>query len=276
MEGGSFWRWTDFFDYEESDPQLAIPVKKRGVDFTYNPVADVLKQLYTVGYVEGATFDPAAAATAYVASATSVAATTEARLTAPPDDSFSGSELDSFKWLTDVSSGAAITEDSQLTFTTDGTQATAGGSILSKWLFTGDFDMQVDWQLGDDWAAPEADHVDAAFLAVGMGHPQKYWITRIGLPGDAGQFAVFSEATGQIGQPVATSARAGKYRVTRNGSTLTFYYDVGDGWQKLESTTVPTGPAQIRMGMASINASLAFTTHFSDFHVNSGAITYAP
>ena len=80
----------------------------------------------------------------------------------------------------------------------------------------------------------------------------------------------------QIGQPVATSARAGKYRITRNGATLAFFYDIGDGWQEIQSVTASAGPAQVRMGMASINASLAFTTHFSNFQVNSGSFTYTP
>ncbi len=36
--GGSFWRWTSFENSEDSNPQLADPVKRRGVDFVFNPV----------------------------------------------------------------------------------------------------------------------------------------------------------------------------------------------------------------------------------------------
>ncbi len=274
IDGGSFWRWVDFTNAEEHDPRLATPIKKRGVGFAYNPIAGVMKQLYTMGYAEDAAFDPAAAATASVATAASMASTAQARLSAPPDDTFAAAALDDFKWVPDVTAGASLTNDGALTLSTDGSQASAGASVASRWLFTGDFDMQVDWRLGDDWKPPAQDHVDAAFLAVGMGPPNRYWITRLGLPGDAGQFMAFGEATGQIGQPVATTARAGKFRITRSGATLTFFYDVGDGWQQLESLSVPTGPAQLRMGMASVNASLAFTTHFSNFRVSSGAVQY--
>jgi len=276
MEGGSFWRWTDFFDYEEHDPRLAIPVKKRGTDFVYNPVADVLKQLYTVGYVANSSFDPAAEATAAAETATSVAATVEAKLAAPLDDSFDAPELDSINWLPETTPGASLATDGALTLFTDGTQPSAGASIASKWLFTGDFDMQVDWQLGDDYAAPQHDHVDAAFLAVGAVSPDRYWITRIGLPGDVGQFMAFSEASGQIGEPVETQARAGKFRITRAGGLLTFYYDVGNGWQQLQSVMLPVEPLQIRMGMASISASLSFTTHFDNFRVNFGSVEHSP
>jgi len=276
MEGGSFWRWTDFFDYEEHDPRLAIPVKKRGTDFVYNPVADVLQQLYTVGYVANSSFDPAAEATAAAETATSVAATVEAKLAAPLDDSFDAPELDSINWLPETTPGASLATDGALTLFTDGTQPSAGASIASKWLFTGDFDMQVEWQLGDDYTAPQHDHVDAAFLAVGSVSPDRYWITRIGLPGDVGQFMAFSEASGQIGEPVETQARAGKFRITRTGDLLTFYYDVGNGWQKLQSVLAFTGPMQIRMGMASISASLSFTTHFDNFRVNFGSVEHSP
>jgi len=38
IEGGSFWRWTSFTDSEDSDPTLADPVKRRGLNYVYNPV----------------------------------------------------------------------------------------------------------------------------------------------------------------------------------------------------------------------------------------------
>jgi len=38
IEGGSFWRWTSFENAEDSNPQLPDPVKRRGINFVYNPV----------------------------------------------------------------------------------------------------------------------------------------------------------------------------------------------------------------------------------------------
>jgi hypothetical protein len=46
LEGGSFWRWVSFSNCpsgsgcpnEDADPTLADPVKRRGVNFVYNPV----------------------------------------------------------------------------------------------------------------------------------------------------------------------------------------------------------------------------------------------
>ncbi len=38
LDGGAFWRWTSFQNSEDSDTTLATPVKRRGVEFVYNPV----------------------------------------------------------------------------------------------------------------------------------------------------------------------------------------------------------------------------------------------
>ena len=37
LPGGTFWRWADSQDSEESDPTVALPVKQRGVAFDYYP-----------------------------------------------------------------------------------------------------------------------------------------------------------------------------------------------------------------------------------------------
>jgi hypothetical protein len=37
-QGGSFWRWTSFSNDEDADPQLADPVKERGIGFNYRRV----------------------------------------------------------------------------------------------------------------------------------------------------------------------------------------------------------------------------------------------
>lgn len=46
VAGGCFWKWVFYFDDENYDPTLATPVKRRGVDFVYNPVKDKIVQYY--------------------------------------------------------------------------------------------------------------------------------------------------------------------------------------------------------------------------------------
>jgi hypothetical protein len=38
VDGGSFFRWTRFQNDEDTDPQMADPVKRRGIEFIYTPV----------------------------------------------------------------------------------------------------------------------------------------------------------------------------------------------------------------------------------------------
>lgn len=46
VDGGSFWRWTNFTDAEDADANTPWPIKWRGTAYNYTPTADVLKQLY--------------------------------------------------------------------------------------------------------------------------------------------------------------------------------------------------------------------------------------
>ena len=267
IDGGCFWRWTNNNNSEDFSPRMAEPITMMGKKFYYNPVADVLKQLYTQGSVVDPNFDPAAQATA-------MAATAEVRNTTPPNDTFDGTALDRTKWQIAVSEGATIRQDGRLILAMDGTQASAGASVAGNWLFPGDFDVQVDFQLGEDWAAPTHDHVDAAYLSVNIDR-QNYRITRLDLPGNQGQFMAWS-STGALTKAINTDVHAGKYRLTRSGTTLTLFFDTGKGWQELASTGVPASPAQVIMGNGSVNASAAFSTYFDNFQINSGLITYGP
>jgi hypothetical protein len=267
IDGGCFWRWTDFDNNEENDPSLATPIKKRGKGFVYTPVADVLKQLYTQGEVVDSKFDPAASATAMIL-------TPEFQDSVSPNDTFDGTSLNQIKWRPIVSEGATLRQDGRLILSTDGSQPTAGASVASNWVFPGDFDVQVGFQLDEDWTTPAHDHVDGAYLSVDI-DGQNYRITRLGLPGPVGQFMAWS-TTGALTKSIDTDALTGKYRITRAGATLTVFFDVGKGWQELDNTSVPASPAQVVMGNSSVNASLAFTTYFDNFQINSGLTTYRP
>lgn len=46
VDGGCFWRWTNFDNDEDLDLFLATPVKKRGVDFLYTPMRDMIAEHY--------------------------------------------------------------------------------------------------------------------------------------------------------------------------------------------------------------------------------------
>lgn len=45
VDGGAFWRWTNFNTSEDRDPTVATPVKRRGASYTYNPVVSVIRDM---------------------------------------------------------------------------------------------------------------------------------------------------------------------------------------------------------------------------------------
>jgi hypothetical protein len=45
VDGGAFWRWTNFNDSEDGDPTVATPLKRRGTAYVYNPVVSVIRDM---------------------------------------------------------------------------------------------------------------------------------------------------------------------------------------------------------------------------------------
>jgi hypothetical protein len=45
IDGGAFWRWTNFNDSEDGDPSVATPVKRRGTAYVYNPVVFAIRDM---------------------------------------------------------------------------------------------------------------------------------------------------------------------------------------------------------------------------------------
>jgi hypothetical protein len=359
IDGGCFWQWTDATNFEELNPTLASTIKKRGTSFTYNPVKDVLQNLYTIGqandlsltqenippafssvtvtpsFVENdkpfeitvdlgethlfvtadiSALDPeqtdpvvftqvrdgvyqttvrlnrwnaAPIGTKMVqinamdfwsnTATTSVAITVKnpALLldTQPPDDNFIGKVLNASRWNASTYGGPTISQDDRLIMTTASHPALSTAQVTSTWAFPGDFDVQVEFQIGAGWASPAHDHLDGAYLDAAIAG-QDYRITRI-RTSNQDEFLSFS-TTGVLTNATDTTALAGRYRLVRSGTTLYLLFDVGDGWQELASTTVPSGPTHINLGTGSINASLAFTSYFDNFQINSGLTTYKP
>jgi hypothetical protein len=191
----------------------------------------------------------------------------------PPHDDFSGSTLDARKWSVGGWGGATVSQDDRLIFVTDSGEANSSGEVTSNWSFEGDFDVQVTFELGEGWDAPPQEHLDGAYLGASIAG-QEYRITRLR---SQAEDKLFSWSTAdQVIADKSTPALSGKFRMVRTGTVLTFLFDLGDGWQEMTSRKVPSGPAQVRLGNGSIGASMAFTTYFDDFTINSGVTTYKP
>ena len=192
----------------------------------------------------------------------------------PPDDNFDGMILDPSKWTTDKPIGGIIRQNDELIVTTNNEPATSIARVLSVWRFTGDFDVQVDFEVGEGWSRPATDHLDGAFIGVHIAG-QGYQIARLRRSGGSNENVFYAwSSTGEVNDEVPSNIKAGRVRFIRVGTTLAFLYNVEDEWRVLASAVVPMSPAEVYMGNASINASQAFTTYFDNFHINSGLTTY--
>ncbi len=191
-----------------------------------------------------------------------------------PNDSFDGTMLDETKWRSNSYGGGVVAQAGRLVLSTDGRQASSSAKIQSRWRLDGDFDIQVDFQLGEGWSPPANEHLDGAFFGVII-DGQSYHITRLRRTGGSNADVFFAWSTdGTLGREVLTNADAGKYRLVRTGTALSLQYDIGAGWVELASVTVPASPATVYLGNGSVNASQAFTTYFDNFLINSGSTIY--
>lgn len=359
MDGGCYYRWTNGSDADESDPTVAETVLQRGTDYTFNPIKDVLENLYTAGRLGG--FDPtpdvilpnaisASASPGVVANGETLDLVVElgepyhfvtvdisdldtnrtglvvlldqgdgtyrrtvtlnpwngeqngARLltfqamdvwgntttatipvelnnpapvldATPPDDNFNTAIFNPRKWTTDMSGGGQVRQNGNLILSTGDQEAFSSARVVSTWQFSGDFDVQAGFEIGEGWATPSNDHLDGAALGVNIAG-ESYHITRLRNSSEDSLFAW--STSGYVNGKALTTALTGEYRLIRIGTTLHFLYDTGVGWVELGTTTVPSDPARVYLGNASINASQAFMTRFDDFKINSGLTTYKP
>jgi hypothetical protein len=359
IDGGSFWRWTSFFNYEDADPANATTIKLRGKAYTYTPVKDVLQALYTRGQTQPVSLSPCAQppvftsvtpspatvrngdtveitaalgqANLFVTANASALDPTQTGLVilidqgdgtykgsvsinpwneaadgikqvpltamdfwsntastsvnvdlqnpapaldpVPPNDNFAGTVIDAKKWNAQGDGAGAIRQDGKLILSVSNQAATSNAAVNSTWAFNGDFDVQVDFQIGEGWKAPAHDHLDGAALGVNIdGHT--YHITRL-ISSNQDLFFSWSDL-GSLTANAATTVTSGRYRLVRSGTTLILLYDVGSGWQELTRVDVPADPAQVYLDNASVGAAQAFTTYFSNFKINSGLTTYKP
>ena len=359
IEGGSFWRWTDFQVWEEFDPELSMPVKYRSWTDRYTPVAELLTSLYTVGQsddpmntpdgeppVFGSVLaSPAALVNGGTLSLTVDLGETHAFVTVDPDPLDDGSqgrvvlidqgdgtytrEIPISLWNTRpngvktltaaghgfleqqsrqppwtspwrtprpcatgsrprmisaarpsicasgmntwVYGGGTLSQDGRLAAST-GTELTSSAHAQGNWVFPGDFDVEVEFEIGPGWGQPASGHLGGATFGV-MIDGELYQETRIRRVDGDDKFMTWSSDSDPAVDPeeaLATGVLTGRYRLLREGTRLIFLFDIGDGWVKLGEATVPAEPAIIYMGVGSNDVSHPFTTYFDNFVINAG------
>lgn len=199
----------------------------------------------------------------------------------PPSDPFEGIILDTCRWDNRSYNDGQISQDGELIASTSADHIWSGARVFTQYRLPGDFDVQVDFRAGLGWTDPVVPvganpHLDAAVMGVFVDEPKWIHIARVIGPG-GGNLILYSNIPGQgLLASVASDATAGKYRVVRTGSNITFKYDTGTGWQDLHTVSAPTTPVHIYLYAGSVDTNHAFTTYFDNFLINSGATSYTP
>ena len=183
------------------------------------------------------------------------------------------SSLNTKKWSYFLDGGDYDFQDGKLLLTT-GNPSDSAARLYSNWRFPGNFDMQVDFQQGENWNFPPASHLDNAALGVVVDN-HIYHIVHIMRSDQEGGTRVIMLAWNDLPDVYyhtekATQAVSGSLRLIRVGGLLIYLYDDGNGWIELDRVNLPTAPAQAYLDIQSVNVSQVFSTFFSNFKINSG------
>ncbi len=190
--------------------------------------------------------------------------------------------MDTCRWF-DWGHQATVTQDNALAITTSDSAAVSLGEVYSQYTLTGDFDVQVDFQLGERWNRSISSNSPDAHLDVGLGvyQDESNWLS-LGInkhQAETADIVIFSHLNGQF-QVVSRIPRnvnqGGKLRIRREDALFRFFIDLGSGWEELSSTVGFSSPGYLTFQATSIGTAHAFTAYFDNFMVNSGETTFRP
>jgi arabinogalactan endo-1,4-beta-galactosidase len=195
------------------------------------------------------------------------------------DDAFPGTVLDRCKWDEVSQNSGPFTVNEEAVATTDPAFAYSIPRMTGQYRLTGDFDIQIDYRLGDGYGGT---------LPPNGGLEQQmavYWddsrYIQIGRGKDAGgeyikPYTPIKDQGGINGIRVPNAQLNGRLRITRTGVNITLLYWSGAAWQTLAAAQGPNEPAYVYLGSIAANAGRAFTCYFDNFLLNSGPTSYHP
>ncbi len=201
---------------------------------------------------------------------------------AQPHDTFDGTALDTCRWF-NWGQQATVTQDKALAITTSNSVEVSLGEVYSQYLLTGDFDVQVDFRLGERWKRPISSSSPNAHLNVGFGvyQDESNWLL-LGInkhQAETEDVVVFARLHDQfqvVSRVPMNVNQGGKLRIRREAALFRFFVDLGNGWEELSPTSAFSGPGYLTLQATSIETPHAFTAYFDNFVVNSGETTFRP
>lgn len=174
-------------------------------------------------------------------------------------DNFDDNRLDPSKWISVEVGGPIVTEVNniiEMTIPADSSDPFLfQGDIISACVLTGDFDIQVDYQLLN-WPAKNGVRMGLSTFSTSTGESAE--VLRISWgPNDPSRS--FNPAMPEVylTNPnrvvIATTDFSGKLRLTRVGNVATgYYFDSVEGWKEL-SSSAQTGDIHLYLAAFSTN-----------------------
>jgi hypothetical protein len=155
-------------------------------------------------------------------------------------DTFTASHLDVGRWDPFPYGGASASTGAGLQIALNGSTGLSTFRVFTFYQFTGDFDVQVDFNLGTGWntSFPDSDsspQLNGGSIGVYLDDPNWMRIFR-GRFANAEGFVFHSRASGSpTSEFAASTASSGSLRVVSSAGTYHFFFDTGTGWTELGS-----------------------------------------
>jgi len=167
-----------------------------------------------------------------------------------------------------------ITADGEMQCALTTGQASSGVSSRLRWFFTGDFDIQVDYEI----IATSGGPTDGGLYLFAYMDPNNCFYVRRHMWGGSGQTYdkdVRNNGSWVNWSQVLTSDTTGKIRLTRVGSTVSSYYWTGSAWAQIGSSYAMTyvRPMYIDCLLSPAGGTANVTVKFRNLTINSGSTT---
>ena len=222
---------------------------------------------------------------AAIALAVLIIATADVRAQISPVfvDSFNSSRLDLSRWDLFLDGGATASTGTGLQIALNGSNPFSQARAFTFYQFTGDFDAQVDFNLGSGWTAPfpgadTSPQLNGGALVVYL--DDLNWMAMFrGRFANSESFNFFSNVdlgTVPRSRSVPSKATTGSLRIVSNSGTYHFLFDTGSGWIEVASAPAWNRPVRLALQAANVNAHVSFSTNLTNFQINSGATDYQP
>lgn len=166
-----------------------------------------------------------------------------------------------------------ITADNEIQCVLTTGQVTSGVGSRMRWFLTGDFDIQVDYQIDSTGAGPTDGGINLyAYLDTGA---NQFYVRRKMWNSNRYDKDVRNNGSWVSYSSVVTTDTGGKLRLTRVGSVVAAYYWTGSAWAQIGSNYTMTyaRPVHIECALAPTGGTANATVRLRNFTINSGSTT---